>query len=46
MNKIARQELERMNGVDPYEDELDDGVPSWLYAVLVVLLFLFGWLHR
>ena len=27
------------NGIDPYECELEDGVPGWLYALLLLLLF-------
>lgn len=44
MNKIARQELERMNGVDPYEDEVEDGVPMWLMMLLTGLLIVLAWL--
>ena len=44
MNKIARQELERMNGVDPYEDEIEDGIPMWLYALLLAVLMIFTWI--
>ena len=42
MKKIARQELERMNGVDPYEDEIEDGVPGWLYTLMLGILLLFA----
>ena len=44
MNKIARQELERMTGVDPYEDEIEDGVPMWLMMLLTWLLIALAWL--
>ena len=44
MNKIEKQELERMNGVDPYEDEVEDGVPMWLMMLLTGLLIVLSWL--
>lgn len=44
MNRIAKQELERMNGVDPYEDEVGDGVPMWLTMLLTWLLIALAWL--
>lgn len=39
-------ELARMNGVDPYEDEIEDGVPCWFYALMIGLLMFLGWFQR
>lgn len=38
MNKTEKLELEQMNGVDPYEDETENGIPMWLYALLLASL--------
>ncbi|MBP5586660.1 MAG: hypothetical protein J6Y92_09960 [Lentisphaeria bacterium] len=40
----TKQELEMMTGVDPYEDEIEDGVPMWLMLLLTGLLITFAWL--
>ena len=33
-------------GVDPYEDEIEDGVPCWFYALMIGLLMFLGWFQR
>lgn len=43
MNTSDKQELERLTGVDPYEDEVEDGVPMWLTAILLAILMIFTW---
>ena len=27
-----------LNGIDPYEDELEDGVPGWLHGLMLLIL--------
>lgn len=44
MNKSEETELERMTGVDPYEDEIGDGVPMWLAAIILAILMMFTWI--
>lgn len=39
-------ELARMNGVDPYEDEIEDGVPSWFCALMIGCLMFLGLFQR
>lgn len=38
--KKTKRELERMTGVDPYEDEIEDGVPGCLYVILLGILLI------
>lgn len=33
-----------LNGIDPYEDELEDGVPGWLHGLMLLILFALTWL--
>ena len=42
--KSVNRELEQMNGVDPYEDEIEDGLPGWFYGFMILILFVFGWM--
>ena len=37
-------EAEAMTGIDPYEDEIEDGIPMWLYALLMAILMLIAWI--
>ena len=43
MSKNKRLELERMNGVDPYEDEIEDGIPMWLMMLMTGVLIVLSW---
>ena len=44
MKTSEETELERMTGVDPYEDEIEDGVPMWLTVILLAILMMFTWI--
>ncbi len=46
MKTSEEKELERMTGVDPYEDEVEDGVPMWLYTLMFWVLLCIAWLRR
>jgi hypothetical protein len=32
------------NGIDPHECELEDGVPEWMYGLMLLILFALTWL--
>lgn len=44
MNETEKLELESLTGLDPYEDEIENGIPMWLYALLLAVLMIFTWI--
>lgn len=46
MNETEKLELESLTGLEPDEDEIEDGIPMWLYTLMFWVLLCIAWLRR
>lgn len=44
MNETEKLELESLTGLEPDEDEIEDGIPMWLLMLPTGLLIALAWL--